>query len=217
MTQQPTVFIVDDDHAVRESLDLLIRSVGLAAESFPSAQAFLRQYDPGRPGCLVLDVRMPGMSGLELQRHLKERGVCVPVIIITGHGDVPIAVRAMKDGAVEFLEKPFSKQLLLEHVREALSRDGSRREDVAKKSRIEARLALLSPRERQVMELVVAGRVSKQVAADLRISKKTVDVHRARVMQKLNVESLPELVEMVLTARGATGKPAERPKTEQSA
>jgi two-component system, LuxR family, response regulator FixJ len=198
---QPTVFVVDDDPAVRKSLEVLIRSVGLKAETYESAQVFLDAYDSDRTGCLVLDVRMPGMSGLELQKTLRERGNGLPVIIITGHGDVPIAVRAMKAGAVEFLEKPFSKQLLLEHIHEAIAQDARQRQEESKQSQIETRLTQLSPRERQVMELVVAGKVSKQIAAELGLSKKTVDVHRAHVMEKMQVESVAELTEQVVTAR----------------
>ncbi|RJP42527.1 MAG: DNA-binding response regulator [Phycisphaerales bacterium] len=180
---------------------MLVRSVGMSVATFPSAQEFLNRYNAEQPGCLILDVRMPGMSGLELQRRLKDCGVDIPIIIITGHGDVPIAVRAMKDGAVEFLEKPFSKQILLEHVRDALRRDGERRSAAARQADVETRLARLSKREREVMELVVSGKVSKEVAAELGISKKTVDVHRTRVMHKMEVGSLPELVEMVVTLR----------------
>jgi two-component system, LuxR family, response regulator FixJ len=202
MTQtQPTVFVVDDDQAVRKSLDVLIRSVGLKVETYESAQSFLAGCDPERPGCLVLDVRMPGMSGLELQKTLKEQGIGLPVIMITGHGDVPIAVRAMKAGAVEFIEKPFSKQLLLEHIHEAIAQDARQREEQSKQSAIETRLAQLSPRERQVMELVVAGKVSKQIAAELGLSKKTVDVHRAHMMQKMGVESVAELAKQAVRAR----------------
>ena len=196
-----TIFVVDDDHAVRKSLDVLLRSVGLPVETFRSAQEFLDAYDPARPGCLVLDVRMPGMSGLELQQTLRARGTDIPVIIITGHGDVPVATRALKDGAIEFLEKPFSKQILLEQVREALKRDAAHRSRCSQQQNLTSRLALLTPRERQVMELVVAGKVSKEVAAELGLSKKTVDVHRARVMHKLQVETLAELVELVVTTK----------------
>ncbi len=200
-----TVFVVDDDQAVRSSLDMLIRSVGMSVVAYPGAREFLDGYDPEQPGCLVLDVRMPGMSGLELQRKLRDGGVDIPVIIITGHGDVPIAVRAMKDGAVEFLEKPFSKQILLEHIREAIQRDKERRLAQMRLTDIASRLDRLSKRERQVMDLIVAGKVSKEVAVELGISKKTVDVHRARVMQKMEAGSLPELVEMALTSRGKGG------------
>jgi RNA polymerase sigma factor (sigma-70 family) len=198
---ESTVFVVDDDQAVRDSLDLLIRSVGLPVETFACAEEFLNRYDNKLPGCLVLDVRMPGMSGLELQHGLKDRGIELPVIIITGHGDVPIAVRAMKDGAIEFLEKPFSKQLLLEHIREAFQRDEERRHAASRQSGVAARVDTLTERERQVLDLVIAGMVSKQIAIELGISKKTVDVHRSRVMQKMQVASLPELVELVVVAR----------------
>ncbi|MBW7906654.1 MAG: response regulator transcription factor [Phycisphaerae bacterium] len=208
-----TVFVVDDDPAVRKSLELLMRSVGLPVQTYRTAQEFLDRHRPEQPGCLVLDVRMPGMSGPELQRHLKETGADLPTIIITGHGDVPVAVRAMKDGALEFLQKPFSTQLLLEHIRAALDRDVERREALARRSSVAARLAALTERERQVMELVVSGKISKEVAAELGISKKTVDVHRARVMQKLQVQSLPELVELVLTQKAGRDSlhPGHRP------
>ncbi len=205
---QATVFVVDDDPAVRKSLETLLKSVGLPVETFRSAQEFLAGYEPERAGCLILDVRMPGMSGLELQRTLRERGMDIPTIIVTGHGDVPVAVRALKDGALEFLEKPFSKQMLLEHIREALKRDAAQRDQRGQQGEIAARLALLTDRERQVMDLVVAGKVSKEIAAALGLSKKTVDVHRAHVMQKLKLESVAELVELVMIARlGATASP----------
>jgi FixJ family two-component response regulator len=198
-----TVFVVDDDQAVRKSLEMLFTSVDITARVFPNAQDFLARYDPEEPGCLVLDVRMPGMSGLELQRQLKDSGIGIPVIIVTGHGDVPIAVRAMKDGALEFLEKPFSKQMLIDHVQAALQRDADRRRGLERLSDIDTRISGLTDREREVMELVVAGKLSKQIAAELGISKKTVDVHRARVMHKMKVDSLAELVELVLAARAA--------------
>jgi len=207
-----TVFVVDDDQAVRTSLDALLRSVGLPVRTFGGAQEFLEGYREDQPGCLVLDVRMPGMSGLELQRTLKERGMAIPVIIITGHGDVPITVRAMKDGALEFLEKPFSKQLLLEHVRTALKLDAARREKEAQRSHLQARIDLLTQRERQVMDLIVAGKLSKEIAVALGISKKTVDVHRAHVMQKVQAGTLAELVEFALRAR-----PTEAPSAHQAA
>jgi two-component system, LuxR family, response regulator FixJ len=198
---QPTIFVVDDDHAIRQSLDVLIQSVGLRVETYASAQAFLEAYDPARPGCLVLDVRMPNMSGLELQTTLKERRIGLPVIIITGHGDVPIAVRAMKAGAMEFLEKPFSKQLLLEHIHEAIARDACQRDERARCTLVEARLSQLSARERQVMDLVVGGKVNKEIAAELGVSKKTVDVHRSHVMEKMQADSVAELVEQAILAR----------------
>jgi FixJ family two-component response regulator len=201
VAKNPIVFVVDDDQAVRKSLEMLITSVGLHAETFPSAQDFLNAYDPSRPGCLVLDVRMPGMSGLELQKSLKDRSMDVPTIIITGHGDVPVAVRALKSGAFEFLEKPFSKQMLLEHIREALNKDAENRSRRTKQDEDSAKFATLTEREKQVMELVVEGKVNKQIAAKLGLSKKTVEVHRGHVMHKLKVESVAELVELVITSR----------------
>lgn len=198
---EPTVFVVDDDQAVRQSLGLLIKSVGLQVMTYASAQEFLDRYNPAQPGCLVLDVRMPGISGIELQRTLRERSMRIPIIIVTGHGDVPIAVRAMKDGAMEFMEKPFSQQLLLEHIRAALAQDAQWRQEQVKNASVEARLALLTPRERQVMEMVVAGRANKEIAHELGLSKKTVEVHRAHVMQKLEAESLPQLVELMVSTR----------------
>lgn len=195
-----TVFVVDDDQAVRNSLELVLTSVGIRCEVFASAQEFLRRYQPNGPGCLVLDIRMPEMSGLELQRTLKERGAEIPIIFVTAHADVPIAVRALREGALEFLEKPFSKGILLEHVRDALKRDAENRQEAALRLDLDGRLQSLTEREREVMGLVVAGRLSKQIAADLGISKKTVDVHRARVMQKMQVDSLPELVRVAIEA-----------------
>lgn len=199
-----TVFVVDDDQAVRQSAEMLVRSVGLTVEAYPSAQAFLQAYDPSRSGCLLLDLRMPGMSGLELQRTLKERGVTLPVIIVTGHGDVPVAVQAFKDGAVDFIEKPYSKQMLLERIRDAVARDSRERADKTVRSKIETRLALLTPRETSVMERVVSGLSNKEIARDLGVSSKTVEVHRAHVMQKMQADSLADLVRQVLTARGGT-------------
>jgi FixJ family two-component response regulator len=201
VTDDPTIFVVDDDMAVRKSLDMLLRSVGYAVETFASAREFLDAYDSDRPGCLVLDVRMPGMSGLELQSHLKAMAAGPPIIIVTAHGDVPIAVRAMKNGALDFLEKPYSKQLLLEHIREALKKDQERREHAVRRSEAESRLASLTNREREVMERVVAGKASKQIAAEFGISKKTIDVHRGRVMKKMQVETVAELVELVVSTR----------------
>src|SRR5215470_10794826 len=199
--QDATVFVVDDDQAVRQSLDLLIKSVGHRVQTFRSAQEFLDGYDPARPGCLILDIRMPGMSGLELQKTLRERQIDIPTIFITGHGDVPVAVRALKDGAFDFLEKPFSKQLLLENIRDALKTDAEHRRRRGQKDGVTTRLACLTEREKQVMDLVVAGKVNKEVAAALGLSKKTVEVHRANVMQKLGVDSLADLVKLAVTAQ----------------
>lgn len=207
MTEKaPIIFVVDDDEAVRASLYALIRSIGLQVETFATAADFLNAFQPDQPGCLVLDIRMPGMSGLELQQELSERKLPIPVIIITGHGDVPVAVKAMKCGAFEFLEKPFSKQLLLEHVRRAVELDRYSREEHKLIQDINDRLANLTEREQEVLAGILTGKVSKQIAVDLDISKKTVDVHRANVMKKMNAETIAALVEQVVLARHANGK-----------
>jgi len=195
-----TVFIVDDDEAMRESLTWLIESVGLTVKTFSSADDFLKAYYPGRPGCLLLDVRMPGMSGLELQEYLKKQQVTVPVIMITGHGDVPMAVRAMKVGAVDFIEKPFNDEQLLESIRNALSIDEERRDDQAFKAEIASRLALLTPRESEVMQMVTDGKSNKEIANTLGVSAKTVEAHRAKVMEKMQASSLAELVRLVVSS-----------------
>ncbi|MEQ8661125.1 MAG: response regulator transcription factor [Gammaproteobacteria bacterium] len=200
----PTVFIVDDDLAVRQSLTLLIRSMALPVEAFESAQDFLNRGDPTRPGCLVLDIRMPGMSGLELQDELGRRDFALPVIFITGHGDIGMAVRAMKSGAVDFIEKPFSDQVLLERINQAIERDRVSREERAGLADIARRVDLLSPREREVMERIVAGQANKVIAIDLGLSERTVEIHRSRVMAKTGAGSLAELVSMV-TRLGANG------------
>jgi two-component system, LuxR family, response regulator FixJ len=196
--QRPTVFIVDDDAAVRDSLKMLLKSVGQLVETFGSAQEFLDAYKEDRPGCLVLDIRMPGMSGLELQAKLNERHAILPVIFITGHGDVPMAVEAMQAGAVDFIQKPFRDQDLLDRINQALDKDGANRAALAEKGAIATRLATLTPREREVMELVVRGKANKVIAGDLTLSQRTVEIHRARVMEKMQAASLAHLVRMVL-------------------
>ncbi|HHH38373.1 MAG TPA: response regulator transcription factor [Sedimenticola sp.] len=202
MTNQPTVFVVDDDQAMRSSLKWLIESVGMQVEVYESADAFIRDYYPGRAGCLLLDVRMPGMSGLELQEHFVEHDIRIPIIIITGHGDVPMAVRAMKAGAVDFIEKPFNDELLLESIRNALALDVEQRSTQAERAEIAARLAHLTPREHEVMEMVTDGKSNKEIAQSLGVSAKTVEAHRARVMEKMEASSLAELVRMAIAARG---------------
>ncbi len=196
---EPTVFVVDDDDAMRESLRWLISSVQLKVETYSSASEFLENCHPGMPGCLVLDVRMPGMSGLELQEKLAKEQITLPVIIITGHGDVPMAVRAMKSGAVDFIQKPFNDQVLLDRIQYALDRDARARNEQAEKSEIASRLALLTPREREVMDMVVEGEPNKVIAVKLGVSAKTVEAHRARVMEKMRAGSLSELVRMAMT------------------
>jgi FixJ family two-component response regulator len=193
-----SVFVVDDDDAVRDSLRLLLKSAGMACEVFASAQEFLSTYEPSRPGCLVLDVRMPGMSGLEMQHELNLRGAMIPVIFITGHGDIPMAVEAMQHGAFDFLQKPFRDQELLDRVQRALTRDLENRIRLRQTDRIRDRLATLSPREREVLELVTQGKANKMVAGDLGVSQRTVEIHRAHVMQKMEAGSLAELVRMMM-------------------
>ena len=198
----PTVFVVDDDEAMRHSLRWLIESVGLQVECHDSAESFLDSYYPGRSGCLLLDVRMPGMSGLELQEYLRRNEINIPVIVITGHGDVPMSVRAMKEGAIDFIEKPFNDELLLDAIRNALALDEQQREKQALRAELAARMALLTPREHEVMEMVTAGRSNKEIAAELGVSAKTVEAHRAKVMDKMQAGSLAELVRMSMLVRG---------------
>lgn len=193
-----TIFIVDDDAAVRDALKLLLRSVGQAVETFGSAQEFLDAYSEDRPGCLVLDIRMPGMSGLELQQKLNEKHSILPIIFITGHGDVPMAVEAMQAGAVDFIQKPFRDQDLIDRINQALEKDSSNRAALGERNDIRRRLDTLTPREREVLDLVVHGKANKVIAGDLKLSQRTVEIHRARVMEKMQASSLAHLVRMVL-------------------
>lgn len=194
----PAVFVVDDDESVRGSLRFLLRSAGLESRAFGSAMEFLAAYDPGQPGCLVLDVRMPGMSGLELQQELNLRGAIIPVIFITGHGDIPMAVEAMQHGAHDFLQKPFRDEDLIERVRGALDKDAKARAALEEHNSIRARLGSLTPRERQVLALMARGKPNKIMAHELGLSQRTVEIHRARVMEKSGASSLAELVRMVM-------------------
>lgn len=199
---KPVVFVVDDDQAMRNSLKWLIESVGVHVESFSSADDFLAQYQAGRAGCLVLDVRMPGMSGLDLQEHLVNRNIQIPVVIITGHGDVPMAVRAMKAGAIDFIEKPFNDEVLLDAIRRAIAHGEQQRSHHSEHLQIQQRLQHLTPREYEVMEMVTEGRSNKEIANALGVSAKTIEAHRARVMEKMQAGSLAELVRMVLAVNG---------------
>jgi two-component system response regulator FixJ len=198
---KPTVFIVDDDEPVRDSLKMLMRSVGLSAETFAGAAEFLEAYDPDRPGCLVLDIRMPGMSGMELQDKLNEIHAILPIIFITGHGDVPMAVKAIQYGAADFIQKPFRDQDLLDRINKAIEQDASNRSQLLETRDIEERLSNLTPREKEVLELIVDGRPNKVIAADLEVSQRTVEIHRARVMDKMRASSLAHLVRMVMRLR----------------
>ena len=190
------VFVIDDDPSMRGALEDLIGSVGLQVRPFASPQDFLQSQRPDAPGCLVLDVRLPGMSGLTFQKELAKLGVALPVIFITGHGDIPMSVRAMKAGAVEFLTKPFHDQELLDAIHAGIERDRERRREAVLVAELQQRYATLTERERQIMTLVVVGRANKQIAAELNLSEMTVKVHRGQVMRKMHAGSLPELVRM---------------------
>jgi two-component system, LuxR family, response regulator FixJ len=205
----PTVFVVDDDESVRGSLRFLLRSAGLESRAFGSAHEFLAAYDPSQPGCLVLDVRMPGMSGLELQQELNLRGAILPVIFITGHGDIPMAVEAMQHGAHDFLQKPFRDQDLIERVRRALAQDAKSRAALEEHKAIRGRLDSLTPREREVLALMARGKPNKIMAHELGVSQRTVEIHRARVMEKSGATSLAELVRMVMDVEPALAPPPQ--------
>lgn len=193
---ESTVFIVDDDQALRESLGWLLESAGIQFKGYATAQGFLDQYKSDEAGCLLLDVRLPGLSGLDLQEELRRRGIPPPIIIMTGHARVPIAIRALKGGAIDFIQKPFSDEALLKRVQEALELDRRTRGVRMQCAGFAAQLAFLTPRERQVMDLVIAGKPNKIIADDLGISPKTVEIHRGRVMEKLQVDSVAELVHL---------------------
>ncbi|HTY48860.1 MAG TPA: response regulator transcription factor [Steroidobacteraceae bacterium] len=196
--QAPTVFVVDDDEAVRNSIRFLLRSVGIATRPLSSAAEFLAGYSPYQPGCLVLDVRMPAMSGLELQQQLNLRGATIPVIFITGHGDIPMAVEAMQQGAFDFLQKPFRDQDLIDRIQKALAKDAQVRTALREQDRIQARFDSLTPREREVLGLMAKGMPNKVMAAELGLSQRTVEIHRARVMEKSGATSLAHLVRMYM-------------------
>ena len=199
-TSDPTVFIVDDDPAIRFAMQALMDSVNVKHEIFSSGDEFLEKVGGTRPGCLVLDIRMPGLGGLELQEELLKRGTTIPIIFITGHGDVPMAVDAMQKGAVDFIQKPFRDQDLLDRIREALNTDEVRRQEREAHAAVAERLARLTNREREVFDLVVTGKPNKVIAYELGVSQRTVEIHRARVMEKMQARSLADLVKMHMTA-----------------
>ncbi|HEY3699775.1 MAG TPA: response regulator transcription factor [Spongiibacteraceae bacterium] len=198
MTDVPKVYIVEDDDAVRESLQLVLESVGYKTRPFANANLFLDNYNVDMAGCLVLDIRMPGINGMELQRKLNERNSMLPIIFVTGHGDVPMAVEAMQQGAVDFVQKPYREQELLEKIERAFAMDKNNRESLQQRQAIATRLQTLTPRELDVLRLMVEGRANKVIAIDLDISQRTVEIHRARVMEKLEANSLAHLVRMVM-------------------
>ncbi len=195
----PTVFIVDDDEEVRNGLQLLLESIGLSVICYASAANYLEAFDASLPGCLVVDIRMPGMSGLDMQEKLKEQPIHPPVIIITGHGDVPMAVRAVKAGAVDFIEKPFREQILLDSVHRAIEMDAKQRGEASRLSDIRERLSQLTPREREVLDLVIKGKRNKNISMELGITLSTVEAHRSRVMEKMEADSLSSLMRMMLS------------------
>ncbi len=213
MTPYPTVFVVDDDAAMRASLRWLLESVGLRVETFASGRDFLERYENGQAGCLVLDLRMPDLSGLELQSELNRRAISLPVIIISGYGEVRTAVDALKAGAVDFLEKPFSEQVLLDRVWQAIKSDHAARRERAERAAFGENLRKLTPRERQVMDLVVAGKSNREIAEQLTLSPKTVEVHRAQVMKKTQAATLADLIRVAVQSGVCESQPARGPRT----
>ena len=201
MPGEPVVFVIDDDAAARSAIESILQSVGQRVETFGSAAEFLQRGAPDGPCCLVLDVRLPGMSGIELQRNLTSTGVKIPIIFITGHGDIPMSVEAMKAGAMEFLTKPFRGQQLLDAIHAAIERNRAARQDEARLGDLRRRISSLTPREREVMQRVIAGMLNKQIAAELGASERTIKIHRANLMRKMGADSLPDLVRMA----GRTG------------
>ena len=200
--RKPVVYIVDDDDGMRRALGILMTTVGYQPAAFAGPRDFLATYDASQPGCLVLDVRMPEMSGLELQQHLNRSGSMLPVILVSGHGDIPMAVQAMKDGAFDFLQKPFRDQELLDRINAALKLDAENRASVDRMADLKQRSESLTPREREVMALVVDGKANKVIAIDLGLSERTVEIHRANVMEKMGARSVAHLVKMHLMLGG---------------
>ena len=203
-SKQPTVFVVDDDSGVRSSIRILLKSVGIPTTTFATAKEFLAAYEQSQPGCLVLDIRMPGMSGMELQVELNRLGAVIPVVFITGHGDVPMAVEAMQQGAFDFLQKPFRDQDLIHRIQKALEQNAAHRTALRQTDAIKTRLASLTPREREVLDLLADGKQNKVMAGELGLSQRTVEIHRANVMDKMQTRSVAQLVRMLLDVRAAS-------------
>ena len=198
---QQTVYVVEDDEAVRDSLELLLKSDGKPVKTYESATAFLKDYSDKMAGCIVLDIRMPGMDGMELQKKLNEKHSILPIIFVTGHGDVPMAVDAMKEGAVDFIQKPYREEALLEKIEAALKQDLEQRKSLDEKQEIIRRIKSLTPREHEIMDRMIAGQATKVIAIELEISQRTVEIHRSRVMHKMGTHSLAHLVRMVLSVK----------------
>jgi RNA polymerase sigma factor (sigma-70 family) len=206
MTRASVVFVVDDDPSVRSSLKFLLSSVGLQVESFESAETFLQRKPPDAPSCLVLDVRLRGLSGLDFQHELAARNIRIPIVFVTGHGDIPMSVRAMKAGAIEFLTKPYRDQDLLDAVRIALEQDRARREQERDLTDLQQRFDSLTPREQEVISMVVSGLLNKQIAGELGTAENTVKVHRSRAMEKMHAQSFADLVRMIEKLKGPAKK-----------
>ena len=198
---QQTVYVVEDDEAVRDSLELLLKSARKVVKTYQTANAFLAEYSDRMAGCIVLDIRMPGMDGMELQKRLNERHSILPIIFVTGHGDVPLAVDAMKEGAVDFIQKPYREEALLEKIESALDQDREQRKTLGEKQEILRRINTLTPRESEIMDRMIAGQANKVIAIELEISQRTVEIHRSRVMHKMGTHSLAHLVRMVLSVK----------------
>lgn len=198
---QQTVYVVEDDEAVRDSLELLLKSDGKPVSTYDNANAFLKDYSEKMAGCIVLDIRMPGMDGMELQKKLNEKHSILPIIFVTGHGDVPMAVDAMKEGAVDFIQKPYREEALLQKIEAALEQDREQRKTLGEKQEILRRVKSLTPREHEIMDRMIAGQANKVIAIELEISQRTVEIHRSRVMHKMGTHSLAHLVRMVLSVK----------------
>ena len=198
---QQTVYVVEDDEAVRDSLELLLKSDGKPVKTYESAGSFLADYSDQMAGCIVLDIRMPGMDGMELQKKLNDKHSILPIIFVTGHGDVPMAVDAMKEGAVDFIQKPYREEALLEKIEAALEQDREQRKSLDERQEIVRRIKSLTPREREIMDRMIAGQANKVIAIELEISQRTVEIHRSRVMHKMGTHSLAHLVRMVLSVK----------------